>query len=837
MTKTRFHAGRRIIHLALILMGFALLVPAAPSQASGDRLSEEMKFEIPAQPLSTALVQFSKQAAVQVVTSSVELGTLETRGVSGKLSITRALEALLDKTGLKYSLVGENTVAIRISDAGQVGQLEAGSAHRTTLADSASSSRNAQTTEGWIKMASSEDAAAQSGNGASTTQEQEELQVVTVLSKRMAMERNVEGAKLPIRLLELPQSVTVIDRELMNDQNVVELQDALRNAGGVMPGGYFEGFDFYRIRGFDASGFTLLDGLLADQTFWTQEELFGMEQVEVLKGPGSGLYGQAPAGGLVNLVSKRPQKDRFLRAMASLGSHNYYDVGIDGNTELSDRVAFRLNSIYRVRGSFVDHVPVAKRFFAAPSLKWNIGDATSITFLTQFIDEKTGLAQPLPAEGTVLPNPAGRLPITRAIGEPTLDDSADIQRKQAGWDFTHNFNDVLSFHQVTRASEIDVDFHAIYPWYLDTDLRTLNRYVRAQKVRADAYAADNQLIARLHGGSVKHTIVSGLDWYKFDQKQGFRYYGFGGEFAPIDIFNPQYGTPVPDLQVTTLRPTKLKRTGIYLQDHIKLTDRFTALLGGRYDWTDDGTTEDKKFTPRLGATYEFIPGAAVFVSYSRSFMPQAGLETVDLEPLPPETGEQYEVGLKTELFNDRLTGTLSVYELTRQNIATDDPNSEEYFFVTTGEQRSRGVELDGIVRFSSTWELAGNITYTDAEITKDTDLVVGSPTVNVPKFGLALWTKYVVPAGPMRGAALSFGARHYNKQAGDSDYNYTDEDTFDLPSYTVVDAGVSYPLGPYMVRFNVSNLTNERYFPASYSKTFVMPGEPRTYRLAVEYGF
>ncbi|MEJ1964974.1 MAG: TonB-dependent siderophore receptor [Gammaproteobacteria bacterium] len=667
----------------------------------------------------------------------------------------------------------------------------------------------------------------------------EKLEVVTVLTKRLGMERPVDAAKLPVPLIDLPQSVTIIDRALLDDQNAVLLQDALRNAGGVIPGGYFQGFDYYRIRGFDSSGFTFLDGLTADQTFWTQEELFGIEHVEVLKGPVSGLFGQSPAGGLVNLVSKRPQHDSFLKLQTSVGSYDYLDVGIDGNTELGDSVTLRTNALYRKHGSFVDNVPTAKRYFLAPALTWDISDKTHLTLLTQFISEDTGLAQPLPAEGTVLPNPGGTLPRTRAIGEPGFDDTANIRRRQGGWDFTHEFNDTLSFHQVARASSIDVDFQAIYPWYLDTeDLRTLYRYARKQKVEATAYTGDNQFIAKLDSGGVKHTLLAGADYYRFDQLQGFAYYSFSGPgLAPIDIFNPQYGTVVPDFSVQRMNPTRLVRVGTYVQDYVELTDRLAVLVGGRYDWTDDGNAKDKKFTPRAGVTFKVVPGAVLFASYSKSFLPQAGYETAAGDPLPPETGDQYEIGLKTELFEDRLSGTVSVYQLTRQNIATDDPGSEEYVFITSGEQRARGIEIDGVVRITPTWEVVADYAYTDAKVTRDNELVVDSRTANIPKNALSLWSKYVVADGLLRGVGFSAGVRHYTKQAGDLTYVGAESDAFELPGYTIYDAGVSYDGGRYQVRLNLSNLTDKRYFPASSGRTFVMPGDPRSYRLGVSYDF
>lgn len=656
---------------------------------------------------------------------------------------------------------------------------------------------------------------------------------ITILGKRMGMSRVPDGAKLPVELIALPMSVTVIDRELLDDQNAVELQDALRNASGVVPGGYFEGFDFYRIRGFDASGFTFLDGLLADQTFWVQEELFGMESVEVLKGPMSGLFGQAPAGGLVNLVSKRPRQDDFLELDTSAGSYDYFDLGVDANHRFSDRFAARINAVYRERGSFVDQVPVADRLYLAPSLAWELGSSTRLTVLTQFIEEDTGVAQPLPAEGTVLPNPNGRIPISRAVGEPALDNTADISRWQLGWDFTHDFNDAWSLRQVARTSSTDVDFQAIYPWYLEDDLRTLNRYIRKQVVRADADAADTQVIARL-GGDVRHTMVMGVDWYRFRQRQGFAYHTFDDPlFPPIDLFDPVYGAPIPDFEVDELFPSELDRVGAYVQDHIAFTEQFSILVGGRYDWTDDGTAKDEEFTPRAGITYEFRPGAAVFASYAESFLPQAGLTFANGDPLPPETGEQVEVGLKFQLFGDRFEGTVSAYELKRRNIATDDPDSEEFVFVTTGEQRSRGFELDGIWRITPNWELVASYGNTDAEVTEDNELVVGSDMVNIPRDAFSVWTKYVVPGGALEGLGFSAGLRHVSEQAGDMTYAGAEEFAFELPSFTVYDAAISWQRGRYRAALSVSNLTDEVYFPASFSRTFVMPGEPRSYRFSV----
>jgi iron complex outermembrane receptor protein len=781
----------RQVSLAIL----AALSISAPALGDAPR-----RYDVPAGQLTVALKTLAEQSGVEFIYSTGLLKGLTTSGVHGELSAEGAVSKLLEGTNLELTV--HESGALLIAPAAVP------SAITTSLGS------------GGLRLARADT----SQTAGAEKLDEVELEV-TVLAKRNALERRAGGAKLPVSLLKLPQSVTIIDHELLEDQNVVKLEDALRNSAGVNAGGYFEGFDFYRIRGFDASGFTLLDGLLADQTFWTQEELYGMEQVEVLKGPMSGLYGQAP------------RQDSFFKIKTSAGSHDYFDIGLDGNMPLNDRMALRLNGVFRKQGSFVDNVKVGERYFAAPSFSWDIGDATKIVFLTQFIEENTGLAQPLPAEGTVLSNPNGKIPLTRAIGEPGFEDTADIGRQQYGWELVHSFSESLRFKQVARGSAINVNFQAIYPWYIEDDLRTLNRYVRGQAVRASSAAVDNQFILEA-GERWRHTLLAGLDWYKFNQRQGFAY---DFDYPAIDVIDPQYGLAPAPVAPTSLNPYQLKRTGLYFQDHVQLTERFSVLFGGRYDWTEETTdvgVEDKEFSPRAGATFEFMPGASVYVSYAAAFQPQGDMPPLaGSPPLAPEVGDQFELGLKTDLLDDRLTATVALYELTRENVAIEIATTPEYDFMATGEQRSRGVEIDSIIRFTPTWELIANATFVTAEITKDTVLQPGSRTLNVPDTFFNVWTKYTIPSGPLQGLGFSLGALRSGNQAGDDTYRDFPTLAFNLPAYTVVDAGISFERGRYRMSFDVDNLTDKVYFPSSYGRTFVMPGEPRTYRVGLEYDF
>jgi iron complex outermembrane recepter protein len=206
-------------------------------------------------------------------------------------------------------------------------------------------------------------------------------------------------------LLETPQAVSVVTRKLIEDEGVHHLEGALRNVAGVSVGGYYNEWDYYRIRGFDASySNTFLDGLLADGAPF--EELWAFERIEVVKGPTSTLFGQGPLGGFVNLVSKRPRPDFFGEVQFTAGSFNYYQGAFDVNTPLNKNrtVYVRLNALFRSADSFVDFVD-SKRIFVAPAFTWEIAPSTSFTLLTSYREDGMNLAFPLPARGTVLPNP------------------------------------------------------------------------------------------------------------------------------------------------------------------------------------------------------------------------------------------------------------------------------------------------------------------------------------------------------------------------------------------------------------------------------------------------
>lgn len=557
----------------------------------------------------------------------------------------------------------------------------------------------------------------------------------------------------------------------------------------------------------------------------------------MLKGPTAMLYGQTPIGGMVNLVSKKPKPDDFATVMAAAGSYDFAELGADAGVSLADdTLGVRLVALGRNRGSWVDGVDDSQRFYLAPSATWWAGEHTTLTLLSHFLYDDVNAAWPLPASGFITSNPNGELPLDRNIGEPGYQNHVERSRLGVGYELQHRFTEQVALRQHVRVARFDGRFQGVYASSLDPDGRTLNRDVYTyENERLDAQA-DTMLDLRLVTGAVRHDVLVGVDLtYNHVTATG----GFAS-IAPLDLYAPVYGaTPGPVSPYS--RPEVTSRTiGVYAQDHLTIAEQLTVTAGVRFDTIDSENTErltdtttdseDTGFTWRLGATYSFHPGTAVFASYATAFTPQPYDRDVDGNVVDPETGNQMELGVRTIDPSGRYQATAAVFQITREDVATADLNNPG-FSVITGEQRSRGLELDGKVTPYAGWSLTGTYAWIEAEVTKDNDLPAGTRLHNVPEHSVTTWIRYTLQDTALRGLGIGVGGRWYSDQAGD------DADSFELPAYTVVDAGLFYDRGPFSAQLNVYNLFDEEYAIGSYDSLYVLPGDPLTLRAAVNYTF
>ncbi len=642
--------------------------------------------------------------------------------------------------------------------------------------------------------------------------------------------------KTPTPLLETPQAVTVVSQQLIEDQDAVKLEEILRNVAGISTGGYYGAYDQFRIRGFDASYKTYWDGLRGDNG--TAPELFGMERVEVIKGPASALYGNGPLGGMVNLVSKRPGYDQALEIGASAGSFNTYEGTIDANSALytpgsgnadgKSGVYGRIVGLYRQTDTFINHSEV-ERVYVAPSVLFQISEDTKLTLLGSYTNDDDITGMPVPAAGSILPNPNGNIPRDFFVGIPGEGNHTEFSRLRLGYELSHKINDTVSLRQNFSYSRIDQKWDRIlYPPFTGPVGSTISLTPYSLDDTSERVGVDSGIDFNFDTFGVKHTATVGMDYY-YEKGRARSAFDFANPVV-LDLFNPDYNQSVNKAPLGPEFESGSETFGFYAQDHMKLSECVTLTAGGRFDNYQDRASGDSEtaFSPKVGVTYEFIKDVAAYANYSSSFEPQSGTGATGPTAVDPLTGENIETGLKYSGLDGRWRGMASVFQLTRQDAVIQ---TSPITYTLAGEQRSRGFELENTLELIPGMELTSAYTYLDAEVTKDATLSKGTPLIGVPENTLSAWAKYTIQEGACKGLGFGFGGRYLSSQSGDV------ANSFDLPSYTVLDAALFYEKDNFRAQVNFKNLTDKYYAVGSYSDTYVLPGEPFNMSASVAWKF
>ncbi|MEH1855143.1 MAG: TonB-dependent siderophore receptor [Nostoc sp.] len=629
-------------------------------------------------------------------------------------------------------------------------------------------------------------------------------------------------------LRDIPQSIQVVPQQVLRDQQVTRLNDALRNVPGVISS---FGSDVtsetsqFTIRGFATSD-TLLKNGLADPLGARSLELSNIDRVEVLKGPASALFGNGSPGGTVNLITKQPLATPYYAVEATVGSDSYYRGAVDLSGPLNDdkTALYRLNVSYKDAGSFIDFAH-GKNLLIAPVLSFAIDDRTKLSLEGEYISADTNRLS-LPAVGTVLPNPNGEIPRNLNTSGPNSNDNYVHESiSRIGYSLEHKFSDNWSLKNAFRATFYDFESSAFYATSLDPDDRTLNRIFNQAQFHDEAYNMATDIIGKFSTGSIQHQLLFGFDLSRFD----YEYVADNFAATPIDLFNPVYNQPIGPSLSHSNGSSLIDALGIYIQDQIALSQNLKLLLGVRFDAfkeTDGDLVANTEsiqsgdaFSPRFGIVYQPLPPISLYASYSQSFTPSIGT-SFDGSTFEPERGTQYEVGVKADL-NERISTTLAFYNLTRSNVLTQDPNNPD-FSIQTGEQRSRGIEFNIGGEILKGLNVIAGYAYTDAIITKDNTYTPGNLLNNVPKNSFNLWTKYEIQSGSLKGLGFGLGLFYIGEREGDL------ENSFQLPSYVRTDAAIFYKQGQLRAQLNFRNLFNVDYFESADNILRVYPGEPFT---------
>lgn len=649
---------------------------------------------------------------------------------------------------------------------------------------------------------------------------------------------NVTRTNIPI--LNVPQSIQVVPEEVIEDQQVIRLEEALRNVSNVVQentGG--DRTERFTIRGFRTTNI-LRDGFrqFGEAGF---AETANLERIEVLKGPASVLYGNTQPGGIINLVTKKPLAESFVNPEIQVGNYGFFRPTIDATGPLNSdgSLLYRLNAVYEHGGNFRDFDQEIERFFIAPVLTWNISDRTDLTVELEYLNDERPFDRGIIAFGDGVID----LPTDRIIGEP--DDYVNSEDLNVSYRLEHRFSDNWNLRNAFRYQRRDSSLFATQATAYGEEPEGLSEAAILQREYAsldqfdEAYSLQTNVVGEFATGSIGHTLTFGVDLVRDSFEQIGRLSQPPLLPAPLDIFNPVYGVlpkpDVDDLSTFLNTDTRTDRLSIYLQDQIAFAPNVQLLLGGRFDYVDqelknnptasDLTSSEENptndaFSPQVGIVYKPVEPISLYASYSRSFDPNSGT-TASGEFLEPERGTQYEVGVKADLLDGRLFTTLAFYHLTRSNVATSDLDNIGAS-IAVGEQRSQGIEFDITGEILPGWNIIAAYAYNDAEITEDNDYEVGNRLYNVPRHSASLWTTYEIQSGNLQGLGFGIGFYYVGEREGDL------ENTFEVPSYFLTNAAIYYERDNWKAALNFKNLFDVDYFVHAFGREDIKPGAPFT---------
>lgn len=619
----------------------------------------ETRFDIAPGSLASALNQFSSQAGIYLAGSNELAAGKLSQGLQGRYSVAQGLARLLQGSGLQAVAQGNAGYVLQPQAEGNALQLDATAINAATLLVS-----NGQSDTGYRAVASS------------------------------------TASKTSSALADTPRSVSVVTRQRLDDQQSQTLTEVLGYVPGIFSppfaGGDGQAGDLFFIRGFNATdyGYGLLrDGLrVQGNRYDTSSEPYGLERVEVFRGPTSILYGENAPGGVVNLVSKQPTAEPRGEVQLSYGSHNRRQLGVDISGPLTDagNVLGRLVMLGRNADTQVDHQP-DDRLYLAPSLTLNFDDDNSLTVLATYQRDRTLMELGFPAAGTLLHNPNGKIDKDQLSGNPDWD-NFERETWTLGYAFSHRVNDTWQFRQNSRYLQSRLNDNGFGSTLGNTAYDRYNKSI--------AYSLDNQFEGHFTPGAFDHTVLAGLslDRTSFNQNWDAGNGGTINVFAPV--WNGKPSTPSP-VQNALLEQTLY---GLYSQLQTKV-DRRVLLLGGRLDRVNsqyrnkagtlnaaaDMNSWDSKFTWQTGVMYQFDNGLSPYASYATAFAPTQQTESRS-GPLDPTTSEQYELGIKYEPKGWNTAFTASVFDLRKKDDVLYDAAVGDYRQI--GASRAKGVELE-----------------------------------------------------------------------------------------------------------------------------------------------
>ncbi len=646
---------------------------------------------------------------------------------------------------------------------------------------------------------------------------------------------NTITAKLPIATEWTPANVGVVDLTAITEQDAIVLGDALHNVSGLNVQTGNGVFDFFVVRGFDSisSGLILTDGAPEPETTFYQ--LYNTEQVEVFKGPAGFLYGSNPLAGVVNLVRKQPAPAHFGTVGLAAGSHDTLEATVDWNHGRPEgTVDFRLNALYRESDGYRDG-RLSDTSAINPALTWRPDESTSINFNFESVTSDFTPDAGLPIVGGAV----AEVPRDRSYASPLDFSQQDILRFQI--DYEKQLSDRLAIRNKTYRRELDWRTNGTLlngaarfrPDDLDV-FRTLVLLDDLQELTGNQF----EVTATLGGDSIEHNLLAGVEVSRLSDE-----FGLDVAFLPtIGLFQPFETTTEPLFFIPGQSARGDSRADVvapYVIDQITFSEKVRLLLGARFDSIDfdDAVTgtrrSDSELSPLFGLVVAPTPSVSLYANAGESFSPPSARVVGERRP---EESRQLELGIRKAFAGGRSTATFAVYQIDRDNIPIPD---ETGFTQQAGDQRSRGFESEVHCDFGSGLRGTLAYAYTDSELTRFREIVFFPP----PLVGFQVLDH--------SGNASPFAPEHVlntwlSKRFGErwtvaggarfvDDQFIAEDNAFAIDNYVLLDAAASLTLGDWRINLNVKNLTDEDYDTRGFGSFSVIPGQPLSVFLALDY--
>ena len=655
--------------------------------------------------------------------------------------------------------------------------------------------------------------------------------------------RTSSATKTNTPLLDIPQSISIMTRQQINDIGALKLEDVVRYMPGVLWHQGENNRDQVIIRGQSSSADFFVNGMRDDAQIF--RDLYSTQRVEVLKGPNALIFGRGNAGGVVNRVLK--EADGVTRREATIlgGSFNDKRVSTDVGGAVTNTFAARLNAVYEDTDSYRDFDTI-KRYGVSPTFTWAPNASTSVKLWYEYFQDRRVFDRGVPSQNGPPYFPAG---VSTFFGNPALSFSP-ATTNAVMLKVDHAFDNGLTVVNQTRFQDTKRFYRNVYP-----------------NTTSPVSSAGLATIAAYQNTNDRQNIINQTDWtYKFNTGFAEHTFLFGTEFANQQTANARFTgffppgstatITVPASNPVTFAPvvfsglpgdarntTNLNVAAAYVQDQIKLTRWFEIIGGARFehfalgyqDLNAQGPTYGRALSsvnnlvsPRIGIVFHPVENMSIYASYSVSYLPASGDQfnslttgTVDLEP---EKFVNKEVGFKWDI-TPRLAYTAAVYQLDRTNSRFPDP-AIPGFFILSGSTRAQGFETSLVGYIMDQWQVTAGYAYTDARITGDLSATVraGNRVALVPYNQFIIWNRY--DFNDMWGVGLGVISM--------SNFYATSDDTVLLPAYARVDGAVFFRLNKYLRgQLNVENMFGERYYPTADANNNITPGSPRAFRVSI----